>query len=681
MMSYRNKASARAPNLSFLHFLLLIIIVLVESRPIVRHIRSTQEFDRVLEKHASTGLPVIVDFYSDGCGPCRQMAPIFRKVAKETENKAVFIKVDTNQMHELSSRYQVRSLPTFKMFYMGKEVNQFSGASEQQLRQITDALIDRSKRENVKLTIESLTSYYQKHDSSKSSEGIQELISKCADMTPLKQNKLKECVGAAASQLARKLKKKYAEAPSLDKRFTEEEQTTPPQSESSSKSSSGSKDAPNLQFATKEELEEEIARRLEAEMDEREDEDDDDDFENSYVPGEWPERVTIIGGGPAGISAAIYAARAGLEPVIVAPPMGGQLQGKGVEVENYPGMSNVTGPAVVAMMRQQAASFGAKFETETVLSIDVTKRPFRVITNSSVIETHSIIVATGAESNWLGVKGEYEMRGGGVSSCATCDGAAFRDMDILVVGGGDTAMEDALVLARTSKSVTIIHRRDTFRASKILAQRVIEHPKINIKWNTVLSEILGELTETSSETTNANSQSDEEEIDLDEPSTASKIVTGAMLQNVVTGETSSVSCAAVFVAIGHTPTTKFLEGLVEFDPEKPGYIKTVHETTRTSLEGVFAAGDVADSVYRQAITSAGSGAAASLDAERWLSEEGLGNEAAEFEAELLAELMADQSNAASNNSAEDETLYNIYDDLTTVSHVKGVKESVMAREL
>jgi len=335
-------------------------------------------------------------------------------------------------------------------------------------------------------------------------------------------------------------------------------------------------------------------------------------------------------------------------------------------------------------MRQQAASFGAKFESETVLSIDASKRPFRVITNSSTIDTHAIIVATGAESNWLGVKGEYEMRGGGVSSCATCDGAAFYGLDVLVVGGGDTAMEDALVLARTSKSVTIIHRRDTFRASKILAKRVIEHPKIHIQWNSIVVEILGESTEPSKETADST-EADEEEMDLDEsssddrPTATSKVVTGAMIKNVLTDETFSVSCSAVFVAIGHTPSTKFVEGLVDFDPERPGYIKVAPGSTRTSLEGVFAAGDVADSVYRQAITSAGSGAAASLDAERWLSEEGLGNEAAEFEAELLAELMADQ-NASKNNSDEDQNQYNVYDDISTASYVKGVKESVMAGE-
>ena len=214
--------------------------------------------------------------------------------------------------------------------------------------------------------------------------------------------------------------------------------------------------------------------------------------------------------------------------------MGVQLQGKGVDVENYPGMINVKGPAVVATMRNQAASFGAVFEAETVLNIDTSTRPLKVITNSSTIETHTIILATGAESNWLGVPGEWEMRGGGVSTCATCDGHFYKDTHVLVVGGGDTAMEDALVLARTSKKVTVIHRRDTFRASKVLAQRVMEHPSIDIKWNTVVEEVIGE-----------SAPNDPEK----------KLVKGAILKDVITGETITQSCEAVFVAIGHTPTT------------------------------------------------------------------------------------------------------------------------------
>jgi thioredoxin reductase (NADPH) len=344
----------------------------------------------------------------------------------------------------------------------------------------------------------------------------------------------------------------------------------------------------------------------------------------------------------------------------VAPPGGGQLVGKGVDVENYPGLANVTGPEVVAAMRSQAATFGAVFECESVLSIDTTERPFKVHTNSSEITTHAIIVATGAESNWLSIPGEYEMRGGGVSSCAICDGAAFYGKDVIVVGGGDTAMEEALVLARTSKSVTVIHRRDEFRASKILAQRVMDHPSIRIIWNSVLEKIVGESVATEPTDTDG----DDDSVDLD---SEQMFVTGALLKNVLTGEQSKVSCAAVFVAIGHTPSTQFLEGIVEFDDYHSGYLMTQGVSTRTSVPGIFAAGDVSDAIYRQAVTSAGSGAAAALDAERWLSEEGLGNEEAEFEAALMAELMADDFEKTPVDQ------YNAYEDAGV--NVAGMKES------
>lgn len=367
-----------------------------------------------------------------------------------------------------------------------------------------------------------------------------------------------------------------------------------------------------------------------------------------------------IGGGPAGLAAAVYAARAGLAPLVIAPSMGGQLQGKGVDVENYPGLSNVTGPAVISAMRKQAAFFGAVFEEDFVMGVDSSKRPLRVITNSTgAIETHSIIVATGADSKWLGVEGEYEMRGGGVSSCATCDGFLFAGKHVVVVGGGDAAMEDALVLARTSKKVTVVHRRDTFRASKVLADRVKDHPSIQIAWNCEVGRIQGKSEE----------GREGEEIDLDG---AVKIVTGVELRNVVTGEKKDIACDAVFVAIGHTPNTGFLRSVVDFDPEHDGYVETIGQSTKTSVPGIFAAGDVSDAVYRQAITSAGSGAAAALDAERWLSEEGLGNEAAELEAELLAEIMDNSSDQHGDINIG----YNAYEDAG--GRMEGMKESVGA---
>lgn len=350
--------------------------------------------------------------------------------------------------------------------------------------------------------------------------------------------------------------------------------------------------------------------------------------------------------------------------------------GKGVDVENYPALANVTGPAVIGLMRHQAAHFGAAFEDDWVISIDASKRPFTLKTNQTGdIETHSIIVATGAESNWLGVPGEYELRGGGVSSCATCDGFLYAGKEVLVVGGGDTAMEDALVLARTSSKVTLIHRRDSFRASKVMADRVINHPVIHIRWNTTVEHILGKSEETLTINNNA-AEPVEEDVDLDSPTPSAveegqKVVTGAIVKDVNTGETKELKVDAVFVAIGHTPATSFLEGVVDFDPNHKGYVKTVATSTYTSIPGIFAAGDVADSVYRQAITSAGSGAAAALDAERWLSEEGFGNEAAEMEAELMRELMNDGESTTDGKGA-----YNAYED--AAARAAGAKESIAA---
>jgi thioredoxin reductase (NADPH) len=637
------------------------------------------EFDRLLKKHGSeTGLPVVVDFYSDSCGPCRMMAPIFKKVAQEFADKAVFVKVDINALHELSGRYQIRSLPTFQWFVGGKKWNEAKGGiGEGPLRQMTQQAVTQVQIENVQLTLEALVEFYQQVDPSKAQAEIESVFQKCVG----KKNKL--CQGATANSLVRKLKKKYQQAPQTTKLWAgETKKESDGESGSTTKETGGggggaktrekktssSSKAPNLHLATKEELNAELEKRLDEERDAQlEDETDEDEeaMDDHYRwsgPGDFPERVTIIGGGPAGLAAAVYAARAGLIPLILAPSMGGQLQGKGVDVENYPGLSNITGPAVIAAMRQQAAHFGAVFEEDWVVGIDASSRPLKILTNSTgVIETHSIIVATGADSNWLGVEGEYEMRGGGVSSCATCDGFLYAQKHVIVVGGGDTAMEDALVLARTSGKVTLIHRRDAFRASKVLVDRVQNHPSIVIEWNTVVEKITGQI---------LDENTGDEDVDLDN---TPKVVTGVVLKDTVSGETRQMACDAVFVAIGHLPNTKFMEGVVEFDPEHAGYLKSNGRSTKTSIAGIFAAGDVSDAVYRQAITSAGSGAAAALDAERWLSEEGLGNEAAELEAELMAEFMSDESTA--QRQAED-LGYNAYEDAG--GRMQGMRESVGA---
>lgn len=661
------------PYSSVLRLCPLLLLVITQStlaRPLVRQIRSSHEFDRLIEKHATTtGLPVIADFYSDGCGPCRQIAPVFQQLAKETgQENAVFVKINTQAVPDLAGRFGIRSIPTFIFFHNGVKVDVLNGASGQALQQYISGVVSKSRRDNVLITPVTLEKYYKEVDPTKTKDEVEKVYLKCADMNK-KHNPKKQCHGAAALNLSKGLKKKYNKSVETTVRFTEEDRKPVDKKEKEEEATgkvkatdAASSNKPNLHLATKEELLEELEKRLEAEteaMEEELGEDDFAEFEHSYSPGDFPERVTIIGGGPAGMSAAIYAARAGLRPVVVAPPMGGQLQGKGVDVENYPGLANVTGPEVVAAMRDQAASFGAVFECEEVVKIDSSVRPFKVHTNSSVIETHAIIVATGAQSNWLNIPGEYEMRGGGVSSCAVCDGAAFYQKDVVVIGGGDTAMEEALVLARTSKSVTVVHRRNEFRASKVLAQRVMEHPSIKIKWNSIVTKIIGEKVVSES-----SDGSEADAIDFDQEKA---YVTGVLLSNVETGEETVLPTSAVFVAIGHTPATSFLKGVVDFDEEHQGYIKTIGRSTKTSVPGIFAAGDVSDATYRQAVTSAGSGAAAALDVERWLSEEGLGNEQAEFEAELLAELMAD------GMEKDDSAGYNIYDDAG--GRIEGLRES------
>ena len=617
------------------------------------------------------------------------MAPIYKKVAKEFVDKAVFVKIDTNAQHELSSRFRIQSLPTFQWYLAGRKIDeQKGGIGEGPLRQLTQKAVMQAETENVKLELDDLKVFYQEVDPSKSEVDIESVYNKC------KGKKKEFCQGSIANTLAYKLKKKYKKRPVTQKLFVPQpkkeqgdEKASPSATPTNNKSSSRSKpktnvksnsNVPNLNFATKEELLAELEKRQDDERDQEVDQEDceeEDCLEDNvsrWVPGSFPEKVIVIGSGPAGLASAIYAARAGLTPLVIAPSMGGQLQGKGVDVENYPGLHNFTGPAVIASMRTQAIQFGAVFEDDFVTKIDASSRPLKVYANTTgFIDTHSIIVATGADSKWLGVPGEYELRGGGVSSCATCDGFLFSGRHVLVVGGGDTAMEDALVLARTSKKVTLIHRRDSFRASKVLADRVKNHPLIEIQWNTVLEKIEGKSLD------NDVQEEESDEMDLDDSAVGNadpteKVVSAAVLKDLISGEKRTLKCDAVFVAIGHSPNTGFLDGIVEFDSDHTGYIATVGQTTKTSVPGIYAAGDVSDAVYRQAITSAGSGAAAALDAERYLSEEGLGNEEAEMEAELLREL-ADEMNEASSQSGSG---YNAYEDAG--GRVQGVKESLRA---
>ena len=297
-------------------------------------------------------------------------------------------------------------------------------------------------------------------------------------------------------------------------------------------------------------------------------------------------KVVIIGGGPAGYTAAIYAARADLNPVEVEGfGAGGQLMIT-TDVENYPGFPDgVQGPELMGHFRGQAERFGTELITEDVSRVDFSSRPFGVWVGDRELRAESVVVATGASARWLGIESETMLRGYGVSSCATCDGFFFKDKAMVVVGGGDTAMEEALYLARIASHVTVVHRRDVFRASKIMADRVMAHPKITIVWNAGIEEILGDGK-----------------------------VTGVRVADTQTGAISEIATDAVFVAIGHTPNSELFVGQLDLDED--GYI--LADGTRTSVEGVFAAGDIQDRTYRQAITAAASGCMAAIDAERWL---------------------------------------------------------------
>jgi len=299
--------------------------------------------------------------------------------------------------------------------------------------------------------------------------------------------------------------------------------------------------------------------------------------------------VIIVGSGPAGLTAAIYAARANLGPLVIeGSQAGGQLM-LTTEVENYPGFRDgILGPQLMQQMREQAERVGTEFVTDDVTNIDFTRRPFRLeVGGAAWHEGRAVILATGARAKWLGIPSEQRYLGFGVSSCATCDGFFFRNKPIIVVGGGDTAIEEALYLANLASSVTVVHRRGDLRASKIMQDRAMRHEKIRFEWHQVVDEVLGQESK----------------------------VTGARLRDVRNGETRAVSADGIFVAIGHIPNTEFLKGHVEL--EDTGYIR-LRSGMMTSVDGVFAAGDLHDHVFRQAITAAGYGCQAAMEAERWL---------------------------------------------------------------
>jgi len=301
------------------------------------------------------------------------------------------------------------------------------------------------------------------------------------------------------------------------------------------------------------------------------------------------ENMIIIGSGPAGLTAAVYSARANLFPLMIeGEEAGGQLMIT-TDVENYPGFAKgITGPELIEVMRQQAEKFGTKFITRNVTKVDFSQRPFKVWIGDKLHLGKTIVISTGASAKYLGLPSEKQYMNRGVSACATCDGAFFKDQEIIVVGGGDTAMEEANFLTRFAKKVYVAHRRDFFRASKIMAERTLKHPKIEVLWNTEIAEVLGD----------------------------GKSMTGAIIRNVVDNSTKELPVTGLFIAIGHKPNTDLFKGIL--DTHDNGYLKTQPGSTYTNIPGVFAAGDVQDHTYRQAITAAGSGCMASIDAERWL---------------------------------------------------------------
>ena len=301
------------------------------------------------------------------------------------------------------------------------------------------------------------------------------------------------------------------------------------------------------------------------------------------------ETITIIGSGPAGWTAAIYAARAGLQPLVLEGPVSGGQLTQTTEVENYPGYpEGRQGPEMMMDFRAQAERFGTRVQYGQVVRADLQANPkVLYLDDGSELHSQAVIICTGASARWLGLENEERLKGFGVSACATCDGFFFRNKRLVVVGGGDTAMEEALFLATLAETVTVIHRRDAFRASEIMAKRVLATPNIEVAWNSVVTDVLGD-----------------------------DVVTGVQLQDTVTGETRTLDADGVFLAIGHTPNSGPFSDAVKVD--EVGYILVDEPTTHTNIEGVFAAGDITDTRYRQAITAAGQGCKAALDAQRWL---------------------------------------------------------------
>lgn len=302
-------------------------------------------------------------------------------------------------------------------------------------------------------------------------------------------------------------------------------------------------------------------------------------------------KVIILGSGPAGLTAAVYTARANLQPLVIEGSQpGGQLTIT-TDVENYPGFpKGIMGPEMMTLFREQAERFGTRFLYGEVTQVDLSRRPFTLVCDKEQLTAETLIISTGASSKWLGLESEKRLTGYGVSSCATCDGFFFQDKELIVVGGGDTAMEEATFLTRFASKVTVVHRRDQLRASKIMQDRAMKNPKISFIWDSTIEEISGD----------AKGQG----------------VNGVKLKNLKTGQSTDFRCDGVFIAIGHSPNTTLFHG--QLDTDEVGYLLTKSGSTETKVPGVFVAGDAADKVYRQAVTAAGTGCMAAIDAERFL---------------------------------------------------------------
>jgi len=511
-------------------------------------LRTHDEFLALLHRFHD-GL-IVVDYFSHSCPPCKMMAPVFDRLSLSPEyaGRVQFAKVDVYENSVTTSKMGITGMPTFQFFMKGQMVHSFSCTDENQLRAVTTQF----------------ASQVRVSQAQKSPKETQASVPQKQASVPQKQASVPQ-KQASVPQKQASVPQKQApvpqkQAPVPQRQAPQQQAPVPPVPQNQVPVAPADNDSCR-------------AKRRQAD-------------------GRHIEQVVIVGSGPAGTSAALYAGRSGLCPLVIAPTVGGQLLAKGVDVENYPGLPSGTGASMIDSMRKQAHGFSAEFVDDAVEFVDTSVRPFSIrMKGGKTTLSHTVIVATGAVSRWLGVDGEEEYKGRGVSGCATCDGFLFKGKRCAVIGGGDTAMEEALVLSRLCSSVAVIHRRGQFRASKVLQDRLLADPKITVFYNRGVVKFLGD---------------------------------GALLRRLHLRDTTKPKSAgsfldldAAFVAIGRDPNTFFLKNSLRTDSQ--GYLEVIAGSTRTSVTGIFAAGDVADHTYRQAITSAASGAMAAMDVEKYFS--------------------------------------------------------------